>query len=419
MCSHSRSTIARLWEISEVRPGRARRAAGRQVEDPSLHGHVERARRLVEHQQAAARRPGRGRSRPAASGRPRADAAAARACSARGRPRRAAPRSAAGDARARHRSCGCAAPRPARCRSACAGRASPSGSCSTIWTSRGRRSAPRAAAARRPRPSSRISPCATGTSGRRARPMVVLPEPDSPTRPERRTARPARANETPSTARTGPKRTCRSSTSSSALTRPPSRARAPRRSAPGCRGPRLVAAPAPPGRSRPACRRACTATRSQSSATTPRSWDMNRIAMPSLVAQVAQELDDLGLHGHVERARRLVGEQHLGAQRQRQRDGHPLGLAAGELVRVAVQQRPARGAPRAAPCAASARALRAASAVQPQRVARRCRPTRKTGLKRRHRALEDHRDPARRGSARSRALGERRRAPRRRAGCAR
>ena len=43
-------------------------------------------------------------------------------------------------------------------------------------------------------------------------------------------------------------------------------------------------------------------------AATPRSWVMKMKLLPSLVAQVAQQLEDLGLHRDVEGGRRLVGD---------------------------------------------------------------------------------------------------------------
>ncbi len=46
--------------------------------------------------------------------------------------------------------------------------------------------------------------------------------------------------------------------------------------------------------------------------------------------------EDLGLHGDVERRRRLVGDQDLGLERQRHRDHRPLAHPARELVRVVV-----------------------------------------------------------------------------------
>jgi hypothetical protein len=56
------------------------------------------------------------------------------------------------------------------------------------------------------------------------------------------------------------------------------------------------------------------------------------------VTQLAQQLEHFGLHGHVQGAGRLVGQQHLGAQREGERDRDPLQLPAGQLRRVAVQQ---------------------------------------------------------------------------------
>ncbi len=55
------------------------------------------------------------------------------------------------------------------------------------------------------------------------------------------------------------------------------------------------------------------------------------------VAQPHQQLDDLGLHRHVERGGRLVGDQQPRAAGERHRDEHALALAAGQLVRVAAQ----------------------------------------------------------------------------------
>ena len=51
-------------------------------------------------------------------------------------------------------------------------------------------------------------------------------------------------------------------------------------------------------------------------------------------AQPLELPEDLCLHGHVERGRRLVGEQHLRAQREGHRDHHALAHAAGELVGI-------------------------------------------------------------------------------------
>ena len=52
------------------------------------------------------------------------------------------------------------------------------------------------------------------------------------------------------------------------------------------------------------------------------------------VLQVAQQLEDLGLHGDVEGRGRLVGDQELRPAGEREGDVDALGHAAGDLVRV-------------------------------------------------------------------------------------
>ena len=86
-----------------------------------------------------------------------------------------------------------------------------------------------------------------------------------------------------------------------------------------------------------------TAMRSQTWAATRRSWVMNRMARPSRSWSVADQLEDLRLHGDVEGGDRLVGDQHLGLEGERPRDADALALAAGEL-RVAVGRAPGRQA---------------------------------------------------------------------------
>jgi hypothetical protein len=51
-----------------------------------------------------------------------------------------------------------------------------------------------------------------------------------------------------------------------------------------------------------------------------------------------QQVDDLGLDRHVERADRLVAHDELGLHREGARDADALPLATGELVRVAVHR---------------------------------------------------------------------------------
>ncbi len=56
------------------------------------------------------------------------------------------------------------------------------------------------------------------------------------------------------------------------------------------------------------------------------------------LVQVAQQIEDLCLNGHVERGGRLVGDQQQRIARDRLRDHGALALAAGELVRVLVER---------------------------------------------------------------------------------
>ncbi len=54
--------------------------------------------------------------------------------------------------------------------------------------------------------------------------------------------------------------------------------------------------------------------------------------------KVAQEVEDLRLQHHVERRRRLVGDQQLRLQRAGDGDDDALALAAGQFVRIARQR---------------------------------------------------------------------------------
>ena len=60
---------------------------------------------------------------------------------------------------------------------------------------------------------------------------------------------------------------------------------------------------------------------------------MNRIDVPCCVANLAQQPQHLGLHGDVERRRRLVGDQQLRLEAQAHGDHGALLHAAGKLVR--------------------------------------------------------------------------------------
>src|SRR5438270_840453 len=61
-----------------------------------------------------------------------------------------------------------------------------------------------------------------------------------------------------------------------------------------------------------------------------------------LTVHVTEKVEDLRLDGHVERGRRLVGDQHLRRRRQPHRDHDSLAHAAGELVRVVLLPRSRR-----------------------------------------------------------------------------
>jgi hypothetical protein len=60
-----------------------------------------------------------------------------------------------------------------------------------------------------------------------------------------------------------------------------------------------------------------------------------------LAPQVAQQVQHLALHGDVERGGGLVGDQHVGPERERERDHHALPHPARKLVRELVE--PPRG----------------------------------------------------------------------------
>ena len=53
--------------------------------------------------------------------------------------------------------------------------------------------------------------------------------------------------------------------------------------------------------------------------------------------QVFEQLEDLRLHGDVERRRRLVGDQEIGAVGERHGDHHALALTARKLVRIGAE----------------------------------------------------------------------------------
>ena len=72
-------------------------------------------------------------------------------------------------------------------------------------------------------------------------------------------------------------------------------------------------------------------------------------------AHLVDQVEHLRLHGHVERRRRLVAEQHGGLGRERHRDHDALAHAAGELMRVRARAAAGSGMP-TSPSSSTARA---------------------------------------------------------------
>ena len=61
-----------------------------------------------------------------------------------------------------------------------------------------------------------------------------------------------------------------------------------------------------------------------------------QVAQVVRLLQIAQQIDDLRLHGHVERRGGLVEHHEARAQDHRPSDGDALALTAGKLVRIAI-----------------------------------------------------------------------------------
>ena len=79
-----------------------------------------------------------------------------------------------------------------------------------------------------------------------------------------------------------------------------------------------------------------TAIRSDTWRTTRQVVGHEQVGEPELVLEVVEQVDDLRLHRDVERGHRLVEHDQARLERQRASDADALALAAGELVRVAV-----------------------------------------------------------------------------------
>ena len=126
------------------------------------------------------------------------------------------------------------------------------------------------------------------------------------------------------------------------------------RRAPGCRGAVArwnTSAAGPTSTTRPAY---ITASRSQVSASTDRSWLIISRLMPDSGDQVVDQPEDLGLHHHVERGRRLVGDDQRRARRPAPSRSSRAGAAhrrarAGRHRRAPAATRPASSSSRTPP----------------------------------------------------------------------
>jgi hypothetical protein len=71
--------------------------------------------------------------------------------------------------------------------------------------------------------------------------------------------------------------------------------------------------------------------------TTARSCAMKRYAMPRCCCKSLEQIDDLRLHGNIQRAHRLVADDQFRLDRQRARDADALALAAGKFMRITLR----------------------------------------------------------------------------------
>ena len=112
-----------------------------------------------------------------------------------------------------------------------------------------------------------------------------------------------------------------------------------------------------------------------------------------LVLEVLDQVEDLRLHGDVERGGRLVGDQHVGPVGERHGDHHALALAARQLVRILLSRASGSGICTSS-SSASARAM-ASPAAHPVVQVEDFADLLADGIdrvQRAHRLLEDHRD---------------------------
>ena len=62
----------------------------------------------------------------------------------------------------------------------------------------------------------------------------------------------------------------------------------------------------------------------------------HQVSELSLLLQFCQQIEDLRLHRHIQRRRRLIQQQYLRLKNQRSGYRHALPLPAGELMRIAL-----------------------------------------------------------------------------------
>ena len=114
-----------------------------------------------------------------------------------------------------------------------------------------------------------------------------------------------------------------------------------------------------------------------------------------LAAEAVEQPEDPGLHGDVERRRRLVGDQQLRTAGEGDRDRDPLAHPAGELVRVGAEGLgPVRDAHLLEQLERTALGGAAVEAEVVPDVLGQLPADREHRVQRRHRILEDHREVA-------------------------
>jgi hypothetical protein len=112
-----------------------------------------------------------------------------------------------------------------------------------------------------------------------------------------------------------------------------------------------------------------------------------------LPSQAVDEIEDLGLHGDVEGRGGLVRDEKVGLVRERDGDHHALALAAGELVRIALERTGRRrNADEIEEVHGSLASRRRADRAMQQHRLLDLRAHREHGVQRGHRLLEDHAD---------------------------